>query len=71
MAASFRICVHNTISARGLERFPAEAYAVGKGLDMPDAILVRSHVLEVADVAASVKAIARAGAGVNNIRWRR
>jgi D-3-phosphoglycerate dehydrogenase / 2-oxoglutarate reductase len=64
---AFRVAVFNAISARGLERFPAERYAVGKGMADPDAILVRSHVLAEADVPASVKAIGRAGAGVNNI----
>ena len=66
-AAGFRIAVHDSISPRGLERFPADLYSVGKGVATPDAILLRSHVLTEGDIAASVKAIARAGAGVNNI----
>jgi D-3-phosphoglycerate dehydrogenase len=66
-APGFRIAVHNAISPRGLKRFPADLYMVGKGVDAPDAILVRSQVLEAKDIVASVKAIARAGAGVNNI----
>src|SRR6187401_2534013 len=66
-AASFRIAVHNSISPRGLERFPADVYSVGKGVTLPDAILLRSQVLAESDIPASVKAIARAGAGVNNI----
>ena len=41
-AARFRILVLNQIAAKGLERFPKERYQVGKGLDDPDAILVRS-----------------------------
>ena len=63
----FRIATFNAISPRGLERFPADRYAVAKGMAEPDALLLRSHVLAEADVAASVKAIGRAGAGVNNI----
>jgi D-3-phosphoglycerate dehydrogenase / 2-oxoglutarate reductase len=63
----YRIAVHNAISAKGLERFPAAGYIVGKALATPDAILLRSHVLEAGDIAASVKAIGRAGTGVNNI----
>ncbi len=63
----YRIAVYNAISARGLERFPAAAYTVGKALGNPDAILLRSHVLQADEVAPSVKAIGRAGAGVNNI----
>ena len=41
----FRILTLNQISPQGLHRFPAERYAVGKALDEPDAILVRSHDL--------------------------
>ena len=65
--SKYRVAVFNEIAARGLERFPHARYIVGKGLANPDGILLRSHVLKAADVAASVKAIARAGAGVNNI----
>jgi D-3-phosphoglycerate dehydrogenase len=67
MSEKFRIATYNAISARGLERFPHGAYAVGKVLAHPDAILLRSHVLELAEIADTVKAIGRAGAGVNNI----
>jgi D-3-phosphoglycerate dehydrogenase / 2-oxoglutarate reductase len=67
MTAPFRIATWNTISARGLRRFPAHAYRVEHALEWPDAILLRSHVLEAAAVPAGVKAIARSGAGVNNV----
>ena len=67
MDAPFRIATWNAISAKGLRRFPAHAYRVEHALADPDAILLRSHVLEAAAVAASVKAIARSGAGVNNV----
>ena len=67
MAPGFRIAVYNAISSRGLERFPHPQYTVGKALGDPDAILLRSHALQVAEIPASVKAIGRAGAGVNNI----
>jgi D-3-phosphoglycerate dehydrogenase len=63
----YRVAVHNAIAARGLERFPHAHYIVGKGLSSPDAILLRSHVLEAPEIAPTVKAIGRAGAGVNNI----
>jgi D-3-phosphoglycerate dehydrogenase len=66
-AAAFRIATYNAISSRGLERFPHARYTVGKGLENADAILLRSHVLQVSEIGRSVKAIARAGAGVNNI----
>ena len=63
----YRVAVFNNIAPRGLERFPHARYIVGKGLSTPDAILLRSHVLQPSDVPATVKAVARAGAGVNNI----
>ena len=64
---TFRVAVYNAISARGLERLAAPLYAVGKALPDADAILLRSHVLSPADLGPAVKAVARAGAGVNNI----
>ena len=67
MTLKYRIAVYNAISARGLERFPAATYIVGKSITAPDAIVLRSHVLSLDDIAPSVKAIGRAGAGVNNI----
>jgi D-3-phosphoglycerate dehydrogenase len=67
VAQKYRIAVYNAISARGLERFPHSAYSVAKALAEPDAILLRSHALQVAEIPATVKAIGRAGAGVNNI----
>ena len=67
MALKYRIAVYNAISARGLERFPAPSYIVGKSISAPDAILLRSHALALDEIAPSVKAIGRAGAGVNNI----
>ena len=63
----FRIQTLNNISAKGLERLPQDRYVVSKELDRPDAILVRSHDMHAMPIAASVKAIARAGTGTNNI----
>ena len=63
----FRILVLNEVSASGLARLPKERYEVGKDLAQPDAILVRSADLHDTPIAASVKAIGRAGAGTNNI----
>jgi D-3-phosphoglycerate dehydrogenase len=62
----FQIQTLNNISAKGLERFPPDRYAVAKELDRPDAILVRSHDMHGMPLAATVKAIARAGTGTNN-----
>jgi len=64
---SYRILTLNNISPRGLERLPGELYQVGPAVTEPDAILVRSAELTAAAIPASVRAIARAGAGVNNI----
>ena len=63
----YRILTLNDISPRGLERLPSELYEVGPGISDPDAILVRSAELDAAAIPPSVRAIARAGAGVNNI----
>ncbi|PLY02474.1 MAG: 3-phosphoglycerate dehydrogenase [Desulfuromonas sp.] len=62
-----RILTYNQISVKGLERFPREKYEVASTLGEPSAIMLRSHVLQPQDIGATVKAIGRAGAGVNNI----
>lgn len=64
---SFGILVLNQISKTGLERLPAGRYRTGRDIAAPDAILVRSADLHGMDIPASVQAIARAGAGTNNI----
>jgi D-3-phosphoglycerate dehydrogenase / 2-oxoglutarate reductase len=61
------ILVLNQISPLGLNRLPAELYKVGKDVANPVAILLRSADLHKATIAPSVLAIARAGAGTNNI----
>jgi D-3-phosphoglycerate dehydrogenase len=63
----YRILTLNNISARGLERLPRDRYEVAPDLERPDAILVRSGDMHGAPIAASVLAVGRAGAGVNNI----
>jgi len=63
----FRIRTYNQISVKGLDRFPRECYQVGSDADAPDALLLRSHKLVAEQITAQVKAVARAGAGVNNI----
>jgi D-3-phosphoglycerate dehydrogenase len=63
----YRILTLNQISARGLERLPRELYEAGPDVSEPDAILVRSAELTAAAIPPGVRAIARAGAGVNNI----
>jgi D-3-phosphoglycerate dehydrogenase / 2-oxoglutarate reductase len=61
------ILVINSIAQVGLKRFPAERYAVVKEAKDPLAILVRSQDLHKLEFGPSLKAVGRAGAGVNNI----
>ncbi|MBL0077460.1 MAG: phosphoglycerate dehydrogenase [Rhodocyclaceae bacterium] len=67
MGNSFRVLVLNQISANGLKRLPSETYSVGKDVSEPDAVLVRSADMHSVEIPQSVRAIARAGAGTNNI----
>ena len=63
----FKVLVLNQISASGLKRLPHERYVVGKDIAEPDAVLLRSADMHAMAIAPSVRAIARAGAGTNNI----
>lgn len=67
MRDPIRVLVLNQISESGLSRLPAPAYVVGSGIESPDAILLRSADLHSRTIPRSVRAIARAGAGTNNI----
>src|SRR3989475_3129954 len=66
-AKKCEILVLNNIAQVGLKRFPAEQYAVVKEAKDPQAILVRSADLHRREFGPSLKAVGRAGAGVNNI----
>ncbi|MFR1436091.1 MAG: phosphoglycerate dehydrogenase [Acutalibacteraceae bacterium] len=57
----------NKISACGTSRFDAAKYTVGDAVENPDGIMVRSAAMHEMELPASLAAIARAGAGVNNI----
>jgi D-3-phosphoglycerate dehydrogenase len=63
----FKVQTLNHISRNGLDRLPATLYSTATAFAAPDAVLVRSADMHGAPIAASVKAVARAGAGVNNI----
>ena len=67
MSTRYRIQTLNNISVRGLERLPRERYEVASDIGNPDAILVRSADMHAMTIGDSVKAVARAGAGTNNI----
>src|SRR5690606_8978212 len=63
----FDVVVYNAISARGLERLPEATYVVHESHENPDVILLRSMNLHDLEPSAGLKAVGRAGAGVNNI----
>lgn len=63
----YKIQTLDRISALGLDNFPRDNYEVASEIPSPDAVLVRSHDMNSMEIASSIKAIARAGAGVNNI----
>ena len=62
-----RIQTFNAISELGLEKLPKDNFDVGPDLTGADAILLRSFKLEAASITNPLKAVARAGAGVNNV----
>lgn len=64
---TYKILTLNNISVEGLRRLPREHYEVASDIGHPDAILVRSAKMHDMELPPSVLAVARAGAGVNNI----
>lgn len=63
----YKILTLNNISPVGLDRLPRESFEVASEITHPDAILVRSAKMHDMELPGTVKAIGRAGAGVNNI----
>ena len=63
----YKVRTYNQISSKGLDRFPRESYEIASEFSQPDAFMLRSHKLHGEDIPESLVAIARAGAGVNNI----
>ena len=63
----FKIQTLNKISAVGLERLPLDSYEVASEFAEPDAVVVRSAKMHDMEMPDTLKAIARAGAGYNNI----
>ncbi|HNC51698.1 MAG TPA: phosphoglycerate dehydrogenase [Accumulibacter sp.] len=63
----YKVRTYNKISVKGLDRFPRQTYEVGSDIAHPDAFLLRSQKLQGIEVPASLLAVARAGAGVNNV----
>ena len=63
----YQIQTLNAIDPIGLNQLSSEIYKVGNQMPSPDAILVRSAIMHDLPLPATLKAVARAGAGVNNI----
>jgi len=63
----YQIRTYNQISVKGLECFARDRYEVASELPNPDAFLLRSQSLHEIELPVTLKAIARAGAGVNNV----
>lgn len=63
----FKIKTYNAISVKGLDRFARDRYEVASEIGHPDAYVLRSHKLHGEDIPETLLAVARAGAGVNNI----
>ena len=63
----YKVRTYNQISVKGLDRFARQRFEVGSDIGHPDAFLLRSQKLQGVEVPASLVAVARAGAGVNNI----
>ena len=62
-----KIKLMNKIAPVGISQFDPEDYAISAEMDAPDAIMVRSAVMHDYPMNPELKAIARCGAGVNNI----
>lgn len=63
----FKVKTYNAISSKGLNRFERDLYEVASEISTPDAYVLRSHKLHGEEIPSTLKAVARAGAGVNNI----
>ena len=63
----YRIQTLNKISQAGLSRFPGGKYSCGEDMDNPEGIILRSFKMHDMELPGSLLAVARAGAGTNNI----
>ncbi len=64
---TFTVRVLNNISPVGLRKLPVEKYVIESETSTPDAILLRSFNMHDMEIPETLKAVGRAGAGVNNI----
>lgn len=67
MKEIYKVLTLNKIDPQGLSHFPESKYEVGSNIADPDAIILRSYNMHEMELPGSLKAVARAGAGVNNI----
>lgn len=63
----YKILTLNNLAAAGLDRLPDDKYQIGSDIQDPDAILLRSFKMHDMTIPSSLKAVGRAGSGVNNI----
>ncbi len=63
----YKVLTLDKIDPQGLSHFPHEKYDTGMEFEAPDAIILRSFNMHSMEIPKSVKVVARAGAGVNNI----
>lgn len=63
----YKILTLNNISVKGLERLPRDRYEIASEIQHPDAVLLRSQNMHDMPIPSTLKAVGRAGAGVNNI----
>src|SRR4051794_23283979 len=63
----YNVLTLNPIAKVGLSRLPSARYRIGSDIANPDAILLRSADMHTREIPGSLKAVGRAGAGVNNI----
>lgn len=63
----YKILTLNNIAKVGLSRLPTERYTIANDIKEPDAILLRSANMHALEIPAGLRAVGRAGAGVNNI----
>ena len=63
----YKILTLNNIALAGLERLPRDKYEIASEIQRPDAILLRSFKMHDMEIPSTLRAVGRAGAGVNNI----
>jgi len=63
----YKVLKLNNIAIEGISTFPSDNYIVSNEISEPDAIILRSFDMHSMEIPSSLKAVGRAGSGVNNI----